>query len=52
MDIQLTQGKVAGIDEIDSDLAEFKWCFNGRYVLDVTKASLLELSMQRKRLAK
>ena len=33
MNIQLTQGKVATIDEIDSDLAQFKWCFGKGYAV-------------------
>ena len=31
--IQLTQGKVAIIDDVDSELAEFKWCFNNGYAV-------------------
>ena len=31
MNIQLTQGRVAVIDDVDSDLGSFKWQFNGSY---------------------
>jgi len=34
MEIKLTQGKVALIDECDAHLADYKWCFDGiRYAV-------------------